>query len=72
MVFNENAFALISVPLVNPPGAVDVTQERFQGTSARLIPYYDGTNDASSFRLDVLYATEAMDARQATRLSGTS
>lgn len=72
MVFTKNAFALISVPLINPPGAVDVAQERFQGTSARLIPYFDGTNDVSNFRLDVLYAVEAMDPRQAMRFSGTA
>jgi len=71
MVFAKNAFALVSVPLVKPPGAVDVGRESYKGTSVRVIPVYDGINDVSSWRLDVLYGVQAIDPRQATRLSGT-
>lgn len=71
MIFTEKAFALISVPLVSPPGAVDVGRETYKGLSVRVIPVYDGINDESMWRLDILYGTETIDGRQATRLSGT-
>jgi hypothetical protein len=70
MVFHKNAFALAMVPLVSPPGATQVSRKTYKGTSVRLIPTYDGTNDKSNFRLDVLYGTKAIDPRLATRLSG--
>jgi hypothetical protein len=72
MVFHKNAFALVSVPLISPPGAVDVARETYKGTSVRVIPVYDGTNDTSMYRLDVLYGVKCIDNRLATRLSGTS
>ena len=72
MVFHRNAFALAMVPLVSPPGATQVSRQSHNGTSVRLIPTYDGTNDKSNYRLDVLYGVKAIDPRLATRLSGTS
>jgi hypothetical protein len=71
MVFHKNAFALAMVPMVSPPGAVEVSRKSYKGTSVRLIPSYDSTNDRSNFRLDVLYGVKAVDPRLATRLSGT-
>jgi hypothetical protein len=72
LVFHRNAFALVSVPLVLPPGAVEPARESYGGMSARLIPYYNGSNDVSSFRLDILYGVKAVDPRLATRASGTA
>lgn len=72
LVFHKNAFALAVVPMIRPPGAVDVARESYKGTSVRLIPFYNGSNDVSTFRLDVLYGTQAIDPRLATRLSGTA
>ena len=72
IVFNKNAFALAMVPMVSPPGAPQVSRQSYKGTSVRLIPTYDGTNDRSNFRLDVLYGFKAIDPRLATRLSGTA
>lgn len=72
MVFHKNAFALAIVPMVKPPGAVDVARESYKGTSVRLIPFYNGSSDVSTFRLDVLYGVKAIDPRLATRLSGTA
>lgn len=72
MVFRKDAFALVSVPLVSPPGAVDVGRKTYKGTSVRVIPVYDGTNDTSAWRLDVLYGVKTIDPRQAVRLSGTA
>jgi hypothetical protein len=72
LVFNKNAFALVMAPLIKPPGAVDVTRKSYKGYSARLIPYYSGSNDISSWRFDLLYGVKTLDPRQATRLSGTA
>lgn len=72
MVFHKNAFALVMVPMVSPPGAIDVARRSYKGFSVRVIPYYDGTNDVSNWRLDVLYGVKTIDARLATRLSGTA
>jgi hypothetical protein len=72
MVFNKNAFALVSVPLVSPPGATDVSRQSYKGTNVRVIPVYDGVNDLSKWRLDVLYGVKTIDARQAVRLSGAN
>jgi len=72
MVFNEKAFALVTVPLISPPGAVDVGRQTYKGTSVRVIPVYDGISDESMWRLDVLYGVKTIDRRQATRLSGTA
>ena len=72
MVFHKNAFALVSVPLVVPPGAVDVSRKSYKGLNVRVIPVYDGINDKSAWRLDVLYGCKAIDPRLATRVSGTT
>ena len=37
-----------------------------------MVPYYDGVNDISNYRLDVLYGVRLLDGRLATRLSGTA
>lgn len=72
LVFHKNAFALAMVPMVAPPGAVDVARESYNGTSVRIIPYYDGTNDIAKWRADILYGVKAIDPRLALRLSGTA
>ena|SRR6185369_4132933 len=71
LVFHRNAFALAVVPMIKPPGAVDVARESYKGLSVRLIPYYTGSTDIANYRLDVLYGVKAVDPRLATRLSGT-
>ena len=70
LVFHRNAFALAMVPMVKPAGAVDVARESYKGISVRLIPYYDGTNDVSAWRCDVLFAVKTVDPRLAVRLTG--
>ncbi|GGE36335.1 hypothetical protein GCM10007276_12270 [Agaricicola taiwanensis] len=72
MVFHKNAFAMVAVPLVSPPGAVDVGRQSYKGLNVRVIPVYDGVNDVSSWRLDILYGKKTIDRRLATRLSGTA
>lgn len=69
LFFHKNAFGLVMVPMVAPPGAVDVSRKSHNGYSVRVIPYYDGTNDESNWRLDVLYGVKALDPRLAVRAS---
>lgn len=71
LVFHKNAFALVMVPMVRPDGAVDVGRRSYKGINVRVVPYYDGTNDVSSWRLDILYGVKTIDRRLAVRLSGT-
>lgn len=71
MMFCKNAFALAMVPLVDPPGAVEVARKTYKGLSVRCIPVYDGINDVSKWRLDILYGVKTIDERQAVRVSGT-
>ena len=72
LIFHRNAFALCIVPLVSPPGAVQVARESYKGTSVRMIPFYNGSSDVSTWRLDVLYGLKCIDPRLATRISGTA
>lgn len=72
MFFHENAFALAMVPLVDPPGAIDVSRRTYKGTSVRIIPVYDGINDVSKWRCDILFGVQAVDTRLAVRASGTA
>jgi hypothetical protein len=72
LVFRKNAFSLVMVPMVAPPGAAEVGRRSYKGYSVRVIPVYDGINDHSMWRLDVLYGLKALDPRQATRLSGSA
>lgn len=70
MMFHKNAFALALVPMESPPGAVDVARESFKGCSVRIIPVYDGVNDLSRWRCDVLYGIQCIDPRLAVRVNG--
>lgn len=72
LVFNKNAFGLVVVPLEMPQGAVNPARQSYKGMSARIIPYYSGSDDISSWRLDILYGVQAIDPRRATRISGTA
>ena len=38
----------------------------------RVVPYYDGIDDVSNYRLDVLYGVKVVDNRLAVRMSGGS
>lgn len=69
LFFRKNAFGLVMVPMVKPPGAIDVGRRTYKGYSVRVIPYYDGGNDVSNWRLDILYGVKTIDPRQAVRAS---
>jgi hypothetical protein len=72
LVYHKNAFALAIVPMDLPQGAVSPARQTYNGISVRVIPVYDGINDVSKWRLDVLYGRKCIDPRLATRLTGTA
>ena len=61
----QNAFALCVVPMERPADAVDVARKSYKGISVRVVPYYDGTNEVSNYRLDILYGVKMLDGRLA-------
>ena len=71
MVFHKNAMSLAVVPMEMPAAAYGAARESYKGLSVRVIPIYDGTNDISKWRLDLLYGRKLIDPRVGTRLSGT-
>jgi hypothetical protein len=71
VLFSKGAFALASVPMEMPQGAVNGARESYKGLSIRLIPVYDGVNDFEKWRLDFLYGRRTIDPRKAVRFSGT-
>lgn len=72
MVFHKNAFALAMVPMEVPQGAVNVSRKSMNGLNVRVVPFYDGTNDISKWRLDILYGVKAINPHYAARLSGAA
>ena len=49
-----------------------MARESYKGTSALVIPYYEGVNDVSKYRLDVLYGLKVVDNRLVVRMSSGS
>lgn len=72
MVFHKNAMALAVVPMEMPQGATGGSRQTKNGLSIRIQPVYDGINDVSKWRLDMLYGRKLIDPRVVTRLSGSS
>jgi len=71
LAYHKNAIALCVVPMVKPPGAVEVARETLKGLSVRVIPVYDGTNDTSAWRLDLLAGWTVPDPQLGLRCSAT-
>ena len=72
MVFHKNAMSLAIVPMEMPQAAYNGARQTYKDISVRVIPIYDGTNDISKWRLDLLYGRKLIDPRLLTRLSGTA
>lgn len=72
LAYHKNSFALAMVPMEMPQAAYNGARRTYKGMSVRVIPIYDGTNDISKWRLDVLYGRKLIDPRLATRISGTA
>ena len=71
LMYHKNAFALACVPMELPQGAYGAARQSYKGFSVRVIPVYDGVNDVSKWRLDMLYGRSVLDPRIALRISGT-
>lgn len=69
MAFHKNAMSLAVVPMEMPQGAVNGSRQSYKDFSVRVIPIYDGTNDISKWRLDMLYGRKLVDPRLGVRLS---
>ena len=72
MAYHKNTMALAIVPMEMPAAAYGGHRESYKGISLRVIPIYDGTNDISKWRLDMLYGRKVIDPRLAVRQSGTA
>jgi hypothetical protein len=71
LFFHKNAMALAVVPMEMPAAAYGGARKSLNGISIRVIPIYDGTNDISKWRLDMLYGRRLIDPRLSVRSSGT-
>jgi P22 coat protein - gene protein 5 len=71
LFYHKNAMALAVVPMEMPQGAIGGARRSYKGLSVRVQPYYDGVNDVSKWRLDLLYGRALIDPRLAVRSSGT-
>jgi hypothetical protein len=59
---HKDAFTLAMVPMWAPPGGkgvIDVAQETMDGFTVKVTEFYDGVNDNSIMRLDVLFGWAA-------------
>lgn len=70
MIFRQNAFALVMVPMVKPSGNVEFSRKSYKGYSVRVIHAYDVVNDKSICRIDALFGAKVLDGRQAVRFAG--
>lgn len=62
VAFHKDAFTLAMVPMWAPPGGkgvIDVAQETHKGYTIKVTEFYDGVNDNSIMRLDVLFGWAA-------------
>jgi hypothetical protein len=60
--YHKDAFTLAMVPMWAPPGGkgvIDVAQETHQGFTLKVTEFYDGINDNSVMRIDVLFGWAA-------------
>jgi len=62
VAYHRDAFTLATVPMWSPPGGkgvIDVAQETYEGFTIKVTEFYDGTNDNSIMRLDILFGWAA-------------
>lgn len=72
LCFHKNAMALAVVPMEMPQGSINGSRKSHKDLSIRIIPTYDGVNDISKWRMDILYGKKLIDPRILTRFSGTA
>lgn len=70
VAYHKDAFTLAMVPMWAPPGGkgvIDVAQETMDGFTVKVTEFYDGINDNSIMRLDVLFGWAATYPELATK-----
>lgn len=71
VAYHRDAFTLAMVPMWAPPGGkgvIDVAQETYNGFTIKVTEFYDGTNDNSIMRLDVLFGWAATYPELSTKV----
>lgn len=71
VAYHTDAFTLAMVPMATPPegSGAKVSQVSDDGFTVKVTDYYDGTNDVSNMRLDVLFGWTATYPELACRLA---
>lgn len=62
VAYHKDAFTLAMVPMWAPPngkGVIDVAQETMDGMTLKVTEFFDGVNDQSIMRIDVLFGWAA-------------
>jgi len=70
LCFQENAFALVTVPLDEPRGGVESSQMVHKNIGIRVARQYAIASDKNFIRLDILYGVKAIYPELAVRLWG--
>jgi hypothetical protein len=69
--FTKQTFALACVPLVDAGGgSISKVISSEQGLSVRMVEFYDGVNDLTNTRLDILFGVATMYPETGIRLLG--
>jgi hypothetical protein len=71
LAYHKDAYTLACVPLWAPPsgkGVIDSSSASYKGMNMRVIQFYDGVNDNSVFRFDVLFGWAVTYPELATRI----
>lgn len=71
LFYHKNTMALAVVPMKMPAAVTGGSRRSYKGLSIRVIPVYDGINDISSWRLDLLYGRKLIDPRLGARVTAT-
>jgi hypothetical protein len=75
VAFHKDAFTLAMVPMWAPPdgkGVIDVAQKTEDGFTVKVTEFYDGINDNSIMRIDVLFGWVATYPELSCRYYTTS
>ena len=72
LVFQKNAFALVTVPIELPDSAGWKSRQTHKGISVRLVKDYNITDDVETIRCDIMYGVKAIYPELAARASGAA
>lgn len=67
MAWHRNAITVAMAPLDIPPGSVDSSRQTMDNISIRTVVFYNGTDDESTWRFDILFGVKAQNPGFAIR-----